>query len=137
MRCGHSCGLKALSVGVLKVLVGMPSLIFFKLLALFLVVALGWLAGQRRWLGLSASADSGNSDSNSSNSDPSRVLANAAFFIFIPALLFRTTARIDMVALPWATLAAFFIPVLGVLVAVYVWRRVRQSGRDDNCRRTK
>lgn len=107
----------------------MSSLIFFKLLALFLVAALGWVVGQRRWLGPVAEPGTG---AQSNASDPSRVLANAAFFIFIPALLFRTTARIDMAALPWATLAAFFMPVLGVLVAVYVWQRVRQSGRDDN-----
>jgi malonate transporter and related proteins len=103
----------------------MSALIFFKLLALFLVVALGWLAGQRRWLGPGSSSDVG-------SNDPSRVMANAAFFIFIPALLFRTTARIDIAALPWATLAAFFVPVMGVLVGVYAWQRVRQRGRHEN-----
>jgi malonate transporter and related proteins len=103
----------------------MSSLIFFKLLALFLVVALGWVAGQRRWLGPGAGSDR-------SAVDPSRVMANAAFFIFIPALLFRTTARIDVSVLPWATLAAFFMPVMAVLVAVYAWQRVRQRGRTAN-----
>jgi malonate transporter and related proteins len=96
----------------------MSSLIFFKLLAMFLVVALGWIAGQRRWLGPGAGSDG-------QSVDPSRVMANAAFFIFIPALLFRTTARIDIAALPWATLAAFFLPVMAVLIAVYGWQRVR------------
>jgi malonate transporter and related proteins len=100
----------------------MSSLIFFKLLALFLIVALGWVAGQKRWLGPGTSPDS-------SASDPSRVMANAAFFIFIPALLFRTTARIDTSALPWATLAAFFGPVMAVLVAVYAWQKLRQRDR--------
>ena len=100
-------------------------MIFFKLLALFLVVALGWVAGQLRWLGPDAGVDS---HADTRASDPSRVLANAAFFIFIPALLFRTTARIDMAGLPWATLTAFFVPVLGVLVTVYTWQRVRCRG---------
>ncbi|MFP5394535.1 MAG: 3-methyl-2-oxobutanoate hydroxymethyltransferase, partial [Gammaproteobacteria bacterium] len=36
--------------------------------------------------------------------DPARVLANAAYYIFVPALLFRTTARIDFQAMPWDTL---------------------------------
>ncbi len=95
----------------------MSALIFFKLLAIFLVVALGWLAGQQRWLApASQAADAG--------LDPSRVLSNAAFFIFIPALLFRTTARIDVAGLPWATLAAFFVPVMLVLVSTYVWQRL-------------
>jgi malonate transporter and related proteins len=130
----------------------MSELIFFKLLAIFLVVALGWVAGQQRWLGpgradtgagsgAGAGAGADKSAGLSSGavsgavptpSDPARVMANAAFFIFIPALLFRTTARIDMAALPWATLAAFFVPVLGVLVSIYGWQRMRGS-RKDGC----
>ena len=97
----------------------MSSLIFFKLLAIALVVALGWLVGQRGWLTPSVHSD----NSRALKPDPSRVLSNAAFFIFIPALLFRTTARLDMAGLPWATLAAFFVPVMAVLLAVYVWQR--------------
>ncbi len=100
----------------------MSSLIFFKLLGLFLVVALGWLAGQRRWLGPGTQV-------GAAGTDPSRVMSNAAFFIFIPALLFRTTARIDVSALPWATLAAFFAPAMAVLVCVYAWQRVRHRLR--------
>jgi malonate transporter and related proteins len=103
----------------------MSSLIFFKLLALFLVVVLGWVAGHMRWLGPAPQRDG-------SVSDPSRVMSNAAFFIFIPALLFRTTARIDIAALPWAILAAFFLPVMAVLTGVYGWQRVRQRGQHAN-----
>jgi hypothetical protein len=51
------------------------------------------------------------------------VLSNAAFFLFVPALLFRTTARIDLSAMPWVTLAAFFMPVLAALLAVYLLMR--------------
>ena len=69
----------------------MTTLIFLKLLALFAIVALGWVAGKLRWLG---------------DNDPARTLSNAAFYIFVPALLFRTTARIDFRTLPWGTLAA-------------------------------
>jgi malonate transporter and related proteins len=100
----------------------MSSLIFFKLLAIFFIVALGWVAGQRRWLGPGTKA-------GDAGPDPARVMSNAAFFIFIPALLFRTTARIDISALPWATLAAFFGPVMAVLVGVYAWQRVRNRHR--------
>jgi predicted permease len=93
----------------------MTTLIFFKLLALFAVVALGWVAGKLRWLG---------------NNDPARTLSNAAFYIFVPALLFRTTARIDFRTLPWGTLAAFFVPVMILLVAIYTWqRRWNRTGR--------
>ena len=86
--------------------------ILYKLLAIVLTVALGWAAGRMRWLG---SGEEGN--------DPARVLSNAAFYIFIPALLFRTTARLDVAALPWRMLAAFFTPVLILVLGVYAWQR--------------
>ena len=93
--------------------------ILYKLLAIVLTVVLGWAAGRMRWLG---SGEEGN--------DPARVLSNAAFYIFIPALLFRTTARLDFAALPWRTLAAFFTPVLGLVLGMYAWqRRWNRSGR--------
>jgi alpha-glucosidase len=50
---------------------------------------------------------------------------DAAFMIFVPALLFRTAARLDLAALPWRTLAAFFVPVLVLLLAVYGAARQR------------
>ena len=87
----------------------MTGLVFFKLLGIFAVVALGYLVGRLRWLG---------------ENDPARVLSNAAFYIFVPALLFRTTARIDLAALPWSTVIAFFVPVLAMLVGVYAWQRL-------------
>jgi predicted permease len=92
----------------------MSTLVFFKLFAIFVVVALGWVVGKLRWLG---------------EDDPARTLANAAYYIFVPALLFRTTARIALKAMPWDTVIAFFAPVLALLLAVYVWqRRANRSG---------
>lgn len=95
----------------------MSAAVLYKLLAIFLVAALGWFVGRMRWLG-----DAGG------GGDPARVLANAAFYIFIPALLFRTTARIDFAALPWRTVSAFFAPVLLLIGLVYAWQRCA-SGR--------
>jgi len=93
----------------------MSTTVFLKLVAIFAVVALGWVAGRLRWLG---------------ENDPARTLSNAAFYIFIPALLFRTTARVDFATMPWGTLAAFFVPVLLMLGLVYAWqRRWNRSGR--------
>jgi malonate transporter len=88
----------------------MSSIIFLKLLAIFVVVALGWVAGRLRWLG---------------DNDPARALSSAVFYIFIPALLFRTTAKVDFMALPWRTLAAFFMPVVLMLLGIYAWQRRR------------
>ena len=70
----------------------MSWLVLPKLLAMFIVVGIGWWAGRKRWLG---------------EGDTARVLGNAAFMVFVPALLFRTAARLDLAALPWRTLAAF------------------------------
>ena len=84
--------------------------IVLKLLAIFAVVALGWVAARARWLG---------------EGDAGQVLSAAAFYLFIPALLFRTTARLDLAHMPWSTLAAFFVPALALLLAVYVLERVR------------
>ena len=92
--------------------------IFYKLLAIFLTVGLGFAAGRMRWLG-------------SLQQDPARVLGNAAFYVFVPALLFRTTVRLDFAAMPWPTVAAFFVPVLVTLVCVYAWQRLRPGGQAD------
>lgn len=91
----------------------MSTLVFLKLLAIFVVVALGWVVGKARWLG---------------ENDPARTLANAAYYIFVPALLFRTTARIDLATMPWGTVIAFFVPVLALLVGVYAWERRANRG---------
>ncbi len=82
--------------------------IFHKLLSILFAAALGYVAARRRWLG---------------GDEAARVLSNAAFFIFVPALLFRTAARIDFQALPWRTLAAFFVPVVASQLLVYAAQR--------------
>jgi predicted permease len=94
--------------------------VFHKLLAIFLTVALGYAAGRMRWLGSGTDA-----------SDPARVLGNAAFYIFVPALLFRTAARLDFATLPWGTVVAFFVPVLALLLAVYAWQRLSGAAARD------
>jgi len=92
----------------------MTAAVFYKLLAIFFTASLGWLAGRMRWLG-----------TGTDSSDPARVLSNAAFYIFVPALLFRTTVRLDFATLPWRSVAAYFVPTLVLLLAVVVWQRAR------------
>lgn len=81
-----------------------------KLAAVFGMIAVGWLAGRTRSLG---------------GPEVVSALSTAAFTLFTPALLFRTTARIDLASLPATTLAAFFVPVVLLLVGVYAWQRLR------------
>lgn len=90
----------------------MTAAVLAKLLAIVMAVGIGYASGRMRWLG-------------GSDVDPARVLGNAAFYIFVPALLFRTTARLALHALPWPMLVAFFVPVLAVMFAVYFWQRRR------------
>lgn len=92
----------------------MTAAVLYKLLAILFIVMLGWGAGRMHWLG-----------AGNDSSDPTRVLSNAALYIFIPALLLRTTIRLDFAALPWRTVGAFFLPAVALLVAVYGWQRWR------------
>ena len=92
----------------------MTAAVLYKLLAIAFTVALGWAAGRMRWLG-----------SGNDSSDPARVLSNAAFYIFVPALLFRTTVRLDFETLPWRVVWAFFVPAAAFLLAIYAWQRAR------------
>ncbi len=91
----------------------MSPLIFVKLFAIFAVVAIGWAVARSGKLG---------------EGDASRVLSSAAFYIFVPALLFRTTARIDFHRLDPHVLLAFFVPTIALLGAVYLVQRLRPHG---------
>ncbi len=91
--------------------------IAIKLLAVLVTAALGYVAGRMKWLTIGAPG-----------SDAARVLSNAAFYVFIPALLFRTTARLDFATMPWRTIAAVFVPVIGVMLVVSAWQRARGPG---------
>ncbi len=89
----------------------MTAAVLAKLMAMFFTVGLGYIAARQRWLG------------KPEDGDPARVLGNLAFYLFVPALLFRTTARLDLAHMPWATLVAFFVPLLAVLALVYLTQR--------------
>jgi malonate transporter len=86
----------------------MSSELWVKLLVLVVVVALGWGAGRTRLLG---------------GGETVRALSNLAFYLFTPALLFRSTVRMDFHAMPWGTLLAFFGPAVLWLLIVYALNR--------------
>jgi predicted permease len=87
--------------------------VLYKLAAIFFTAALGWAVARR---GLLGRLDSG-------GSEPAQVISNAAFYLFVPALLFRTMVRQDLSTLPWRTLAAYFLPALVFTAGVYLWHR--------------
>ena len=85
--------------------------VFVKLFAIFAVVAIGWAVARSGRLG---------------GGDPARVISGAAFYIFVPALLFRTSARIDFAHLDARILLAFFAPTVALLLLVYAALRLRR-----------
>lgn len=89
----------------------MSAVVALKLLAVFAVVGVGWLTGRLKVVG----------------PEGANVLTQVAFGVFTPALLFRTTAGIAVAKLPWATLAGYFAPTLALLLAGYLWQRLRRS----------
>ena len=88
----------------------MAAPLFLKLLAIFATIAIGWAAGRTRPF---------------AGGEVARTMANATFYLFAPALLFRAAARVDLGALPWQVLAAFFVPVVGWMLVVYAQQRLR------------
>jgi malonate transporter and related proteins len=91
----------------------MSPLVFVKLFAIFAVVAIGWAVAKSGRLG---------------GGDPSRVISGAAFYIFVPALLFRTSARTDFARLDPRIVLAFFVPTIVVLLLVYAALRFARRG---------
>ncbi len=98
----------------------MSAQVFVKLFAIFAVVAIGWGAAKSGRLG---------------SGDPARVLAGAAFYVFVPALLFRTSARIDFERLDVRIVLAFFLPTLAVMAVVYLFLRLRRGAERARRRR--
>jgi predicted permease len=90
--------------------------VFYKLLAIFLTVGLGWLAARLRWFGDATPAEA-------------RLLSNLAMNVFVAALLFRTASRIDFSHLPWPVLMAYFLPGLALVLLVALWEQ-RHAARD-------
>jgi predicted permease len=90
------------------------SVVLFKLLAVFAVIGVGWVAGRTRVVGPEGAG----------------ILTAVAFGVFTPALLFRTTAGIALVRLPWIPLAAYFIPTVALLLGGYAWQRLRSPKPD-------
>jgi predicted permease len=97
--------------------------VFYKLLAIFATVLMGWLAGRLGWIG-------GKTTTGGGLPAAARAISDATFYLFVPALLFRTMAHLDFASLPWRTAAAFFVPVVVVTVAVYLWRRSQRVAGD-------
>ena len=72
----------------------------------FLLIALGYLAGRRDWIRDAAVKD----------------LSNLVFLLLIPALLFRTMSAVHVETLDLRPLAAYFPAALLLLFGSIAWR---------------
>ena len=88
------------------------TVIIAKLAGIFAVVAIGWVAGRTTMF---------------RGAGPLQLVTNLTFYVFTPPLLFRLTARIDLGALPWVLIAAYFVPTVALLLAVHAWSRRARS----------
>lgn len=86
--------------------------ILFKLLVLVAVVGAGWYAGRTPLM---------------RGPEPVKAISTLAFYLLIPALLFRSMARVDLAHLPWSTLLAFFGPTMVWVLVVYLGHRWRSG----------
>jgi len=77
----------------------------------FLLVALGYLAGRLQWIRETAVRD----------------LSNLVFLLLIPALLFRTMSAVHVETLDLRPVAAYFPAALALLIASIVWRGFNRS----------
>lgn len=80
--------------------------VFVSLTPVFLLVALGYLAGRLHWIRDAAIKD----------------LSNLVFLLLIPALLFRTMSAVHVETLDLRPLAAYFLAAGSLLAASIAWR---------------
>jgi hypothetical protein len=111
-----------------------------RLAAMFGVIALG--AGltllTRWWAHRTAHRTAAEASSGSAPAAPARdaaarvtdAVAQLTTFVLIPALLFRTMARLDLTQMPWPAVTAYFVPLLSLLLAV-TWAFTRRPVPSD------
>jgi malonate transporter and related proteins len=59
--------------------------------------------------------------------DPAHALAQLATYVLVPALLFRTMARMDLSHMPWHLAQSYFAPMMLCALSVYAWQRPRRA----------
>jgi malonate transporter and related proteins len=106
----------------------MNALVFGKLLAIFANVGLGYLLARLGWLGAASAKASGLSGPAASEEGLRRsaaVMSDLAFTLFVPALLFRTMAVMDVSAMPWPMVTGYYVPAVVFTLGAYVVYRWR------------
>ena len=86
-------------------LVAVNSPVFSSLLPVVLLIAAGYLAGRRQWVGAHAIKD----------------LSNLIFLLLAPALLFRSMSKVHFEQLSFTPVAAYFIGAGIIFVGMLAW----------------
>ena len=90
----------------------MNSFVISSLLPVVLLIAAGYLAGRRRWIGGNAVKD----------------LSNLIFLLLAPALLFRAMSTVHVQELSLKPVAAYFIASGLLFAATLAWRGFNRTG---------
>ena len=85
--------------------------LFLSLTPVFLLIALGYVAGHRRWVRESSVPD----------------LSNLVFLVLIPALLFRTMSSVRFEALDFRPVLAYFVAGGALLLVSIAWRGLNRE----------
>ena len=85
--------------------------LFLSLTPVFLLIALGYVAGQRRWVREAAVPD----------------LSNLVFLVLIPALLFRTMSSVRFETLDLRPVLAYFVAGGALLLVSIAWRGLNRE----------
>jgi len=85
--------------------------LFLSLTPVFLLIALGYVAGQRRWVREVSVPD----------------LSNLVFLVLIPALLFRTMSSVRFETLDFRPVLAYFVAGGALLLVSIVWRGLNRE----------
>ena len=85
--------------------------LFLSLTPVFLLIALGYVAGHRRWVRESSVPD----------------LSNLVFFVLVPALLFRTMSSVRFETLDFRPVLAYFVAGGALLLVSIAWRGLNRE----------
>ena len=94
----------------------MSSDLYSRLAVILLTIAIGAALQRSKFL---------RTDTTPADEEPAFALAQLATYVLVPALLFRTMARLDLAHMPWPVIQAYFVPAMLCCGLVYTGYRLK------------
>ncbi len=94
----------------------MSSDLYSRLAVILLTIAIGAALQRSKFL---------RTDTTPADEEPAFALAQLATYVLVPALLFRTMARLDLAHMPWPVIQAYFVPAMLCCGLVYAGYRLK------------